>query len=73
MVLKAGRGYNCMVKINILTVLMALRFLQFITIHYHFVALRFLQFITIQAKPNCLIFLDNDTVVVGGESKEAQV
>ena len=26
-----------------------------------------------QAKPNCLIFLDNDTVVVGGESKEAQV
>jgi len=26
-----------------------------------------------QAKPNCLVFLDNDTVVVGGESKEAQV
>ena len=21
-------------------------------------------------KPNCLVFLDNDTVVVGGESKE---
>ena len=33
----------------------------------------FLWFITFQAKPNCLIFLDNDTVVVGGESKEAQV
>ena len=35
--------------------------------------LRFSQFILFQAKPNCLIFLDNDTVVVGGESKEAQV
>jgi len=29
--------------------------------------------IDMKAKPNCLIFLDNDTVVVGGESKEAQV
>ena len=31
------------------------------------------KFSLVQAKPNCLIFLDNDTVVVGGESKEAQV
>merc|ERR1719219_1440040 len=29
--------------------------------------------IDMKAKPNCLIFLDNDTVVVGGESKEAQI
>jgi len=29
--------------------------------------------IDMKAKPNCLVFLDNDTVVVGGESKEAQV
>merc|ERR1711973_565188 len=28
--------------------------------------------IDMKAKPNCLVFLDNDTVVVGGESKEAQ-
>ena len=34
---------------------------------------KFLTFVAFQAKPNCLIFLDNDTVVVGGESKEAQV
>ena len=33
----------------------------------------FLTIVAFQAKPNCLIFLDNDTVVVGGESKEAQV
>ena len=33
----------------------------------------FLTIVDFQAKPNCLIFLDNDTVVVGGESKEAQV
>merc|ERR1711973_805664 len=29
--------------------------------------------IDMKAKPNCLVFLDNDTVVVGGEAKEAQV
>ena len=33
----------------------------------------FITIVAFQAKPNCLIFLDNDTVVVGGESKEAQV
>ena len=35
--------------------------------------MEFLIYVAFQAKPNCLIFLDNDTVVVGGESKEAQV
>ena len=27
----------------------------------------------VQARPNCLVFLDNDTVVVGGESPTAQI
>ena len=30
-------------------------------------------FTTPQARPNCLVFLDNDTVVVAGEESEAQV
>jgi len=29
--------------------------------------------IDIKARPNCLVFLDNDTVVVGGESPTAQI
>ena len=58
MVLNVGRGYNVESKDLI-----------FQTSGSDYV----LRFITIQAKPNCLIFLDNDTVVVGGESKEAQV
>lgn len=29
--------------------------------------------IELKVRPNCLLFLDNDTVVVGGESKEAQI
>ena len=30
-------------------------------------------FCLLQARPNCLVFLDNDTVVVGGESPTAQM
>merc|ERR1712080_217046 len=29
--------------------------------------------IDLKTRPNCLVFLDNDTVVVGGESSQAQI
>lgn len=29
--------------------------------------------IDLKARPNCLVFLDNDTVVVGGEGRQAQI
>merc|ERR1712098_319500 len=29
--------------------------------------------IDLKARPNCLVFLNNDTVVVGGESSSAQI